>query len=139
MSTDCIKGVNIVQVVDGCGGKTIKTDCVTYPSAITYLDLPESSTVTEIVTNLVVSLADARIRVEDLEDELSIAQADILELQGSKIINNTTVALSSLLLNTTYPTATIGFKVYALGIVAGALIYEKVNTEWVQYPVTITV
>jgi hypothetical protein len=46
--------------------------------------------------------------------------------------NTTTTALSAATLNSTYPAATLGFRVYCLQIVAGALIYEKTATGWIQ-------
>jgi hypothetical protein len=51
--------------------------------------------------------------------------------------NATTTVLSASDLNTAYPSAIRGFKVYCLDIVAGALIYEKSATGWISTEVTI--
>lgn len=52
---------------DPCNGKRISTDCVIYPTLISYLDLPEDSTATQVIDNLLLSLVDARNRIELLE------------------------------------------------------------------------
>lgn len=48
----------------------------------------------------------------------------------------TTVTKSSATLTTDYPLAAAGDKVQALSIIAGARIYEKTSTGWVEYTVT---
>jgi len=53
--------------------------------------------------------------------------------------NTTTIALSNATLNATYPSVVVGFKVYALLIIAGALIYCKTTSGWVSVPATIVV
>jgi hypothetical protein len=53
--------------------------------------------------------------------------------------NATTVALSNATLNSTYPSVVVGYKVYALAIIAGSLIYLKTTTGWVSVPATIVV
>ena len=45
--------------------------------------------------------------------------------------NATTTALSSATLNSTYPDATTGFKVYCTSIIAGKMVYEKTPSGWV--------
>ena len=137
MSTNCTPEVNIIQIQDNCAGKTIKTDCVVHPDAITYLEIPENSTVTQVIDNFVTSLADARIRVKSTEEDILNIQADVLALQESKIINTTTIPLTLAVLNATYPSASLGFKVHALSITSGATIYEKSGMNWIKYPVTI--
>ena len=52
--------------------------------------------------------------------------------------NSSTVVLTSATLSSTYSSALPGDKVHALSIIAGALIYEKTASGWVQYPVTVT-
>jgi phosphohistidine swiveling domain-containing protein len=47
--------------------------------------------------------------------------------------NATTVVLTSANLNSTYPSATTGFKVYCDAIIAGAMTYEKTPTGWVGF------
>jgi hypothetical protein len=51
--------------------------------------------------------------------------------------NATTIALSNATLNATYPSVVVGYKVYALAIIAGSLIYLKTTTGWVSVPATI--
>lgn len=53
--------------------------------------------------------------------------------------NATTTALSSAILDSTYPSAQQGFRVYALDIIAGALVYTKTGTGWISTIVTIVV
>ena len=50
--------------------------------------------------------------------------------------NTTTTALSLATLNSTYPTAIIGFRVHCISITAGKLIYERTSTGWVSYSIT---
>ncbi|UPZ17758.1 hypothetical protein [Flavobacterium humidisoli] len=50
--------------------------------------------------------------------------------------NPNTVPLSLSYLNTSYPSAGIGFRVHCTGISGGGLIYEKSDNGWVQYSVT---
>lgn len=52
---------------DDCNGERKSTNCIIYPTAITYLSLPEDSTVTQVIDNLLLSLVDARNRIELLE------------------------------------------------------------------------
>lgn len=47
-------------------------------------------------------------------------------------INNTTIPLTLIELNTQYPNAVIGFRVQCISIIAGALIYEKTGTGWIS-------
>jgi hypothetical protein len=63
----CDNNIQIIQNSDPCNGKRYSTDCTIYPSAITYLDLPSDSTVTQVIDNLLLSLVDARSRIELLE------------------------------------------------------------------------
>ena len=51
--------------------------------------------------------------------------------------NATTTALSLATLNSTYPTAIIGFRAQCISITAGKLIYEKTSTGWVSYSITV--
>lgn len=51
--------------------------------------------------------------------------------------NSTTTALSLSTLNSTYPDAVVGFRVFCLSITSGALIYYKTESGWVSSAVTI--
>ena len=57
----------IVQIPDNCNGERKSTNCVIYPTAITYLGLSSESTATQVIDNLLLSLVDARQRIELLE------------------------------------------------------------------------
>ena len=57
----------IVQIPDNCNGGRKSTNCVIYPTAITYLGLSSESTATQVIDNLLLSLVDARQRIELLE------------------------------------------------------------------------
>lgn len=51
--------------------------------------------------------------------------------------NSTTTILSGTALSSAYPDAVNGFRVHCVSIVGGALTYEKTDTGWIQYTVTI--
>ena len=57
----------IVQIPDDCNGKRISTDCITYSSAITLLDLPPNSSNTEVINALVLAINSLIGRIELLE------------------------------------------------------------------------
>lgn len=63
----CNNNTQIVQIPDDCNGKRISTNCVTYPSAITLLDLPPNSSNTEVINALVLAINSLIGRVELLE------------------------------------------------------------------------
>lgn len=63
----------------------INTDCVLYMNAISYLNLPPQSTVTEIVVALLTSLIDTRARLENVENnstEIKIEAGENIEIIG---------------------------------------------------------
>jgi hypothetical protein len=47
--------------------KLISTDCIMHEAAISYLGLPENSSMTDVVAAIMLSLIDARNRIEILE------------------------------------------------------------------------
>ena len=59
--------IEILQIPDDCNGERKSTNCVIYPSAITYLGLSSEPTATQVIDNLLLSLVDARQRIELLE------------------------------------------------------------------------
>ena len=63
--------IEIVQIPDNCNGERKSTNCVIYPTAITYLGLSSESTATQVIDNLLLSLVDARQRIELLENLVS--------------------------------------------------------------------
>lgn len=75
-------------------------------------------------------------KINDNFDELYASKLS-LENKTAYSNNATTTALSLSDLNTAYPSVVTGHRVYALSIVAGALIYIKTDTGWVSTSVTI--
>ena len=59
--------IEIVQIPDDCNGERKSTNCIIYPTAITYLNLASEPTATQVIDNLLLSLVDARQRIELLE------------------------------------------------------------------------
>ena len=53
---------------DPCNGERKSTNCIIYPTAITYLGLSSEPTATQVIDNLLLSLVDARNRIELLEN-----------------------------------------------------------------------
>ena len=53
--------------------------------------------------------------------------------------STTTLALSQATLNSTFPDAQVGFRVNALDIIAGPLVYMKVTGGWILTIATIVV
>jgi hypothetical protein len=68
---DCNNGTHIPtnEAVEPCSGKYTNSDCTLFAEAITYLQLPANSTLTDVIKNLILSLADARLRITSLENE----------------------------------------------------------------------
>lgn len=50
---------------------TFSAECVIYPTAIAYLNLPANSTTAEVINALLLSLMDARNRIVILENEIN--------------------------------------------------------------------
>ena len=63
--------IEILQIPDDCNGERKSTNCVIYPTAITYLGLSSESTATQVIDNLLLSLVDARNRIQLLENLVS--------------------------------------------------------------------
>jgi hypothetical protein len=53
------------------------------------------------------------------------------------VVNQTTILLTSADLNTTYPAATVGFRVMALNIPSEKVIYEKIANGWIKTAVLV--
>lgn len=51
--------------------------------------------------------------------------------------NPTTTVLTSTQLNSQYPTATTGFKIYCTSIIAGSMVYERTPTQWIGMTVIV--
>ena len=67
----CENNIEILQIPDDCNGKRKSTNCIIYPTAITYLNLASEPTATQVIDNLLLSLVDARNRVQLLENLVS--------------------------------------------------------------------
>lgn len=65
---ECNNGINIPSLnSDPCNGETKPATCVIFQNSITYLGLPANSTLEEVLVALLLSLKDARDRIEVLE------------------------------------------------------------------------
>lgn len=78
---------------------------------------------------------------DTLRNSMSKANSNFTELYDkvSFANNSTTTALSASTLDSTYSSVQQGFRVFALDIIAGALIYTKTASGWVSTIVTIVV
>jgi hypothetical protein len=65
------------------------------------------------------------------------AFAQMSDIIDRGVNNTTTIALTSANLNSAYPSATTGFRVYCTSIIAGKMVYEKTPTGWVGMAVII--
>ena len=63
--------IEILQIPDNCNGERKSTNCIIYPTAITYLNLASEATATQVIDNLLLSLVDARNRIQLLENLVS--------------------------------------------------------------------
>lgn len=68
---NCNKGVEIIRVTDTCEGTKTVTGCIIHEDAITYLDLAKDSDLTLVINRLLVSLSDARDRINNLEYKIN--------------------------------------------------------------------
>lgn len=75
-------------------------------------------------------------RTQTLQDRDGVV-ALLSDIPARMVENVSTTALTSTILNTTYPDATLGFKVITPSISGGGLIYEKMSSAWIQYAVTV--
>ncbi len=78
---NCPENIIPVQIVDDCGGKTVKAGCVIDSNAYTLLEISANSTQQEINIALVLALNAANTRlnalellVVDLEERLEILE-----------------------------------------------------------------
>lgn len=55
------------------------------------------------------------------------------------VASSTTTVLSDSTLNSTYPSAFIGFRVHCASITTGGLVYEKTDIGWINYAINATV
>jgi hypothetical protein len=78
---------------------------------------------------------------DTIRDSFDKCNDNFTELYDTtNFVNNaTTIALTDADLDTAYPSAQQGFRVFALNIIAGALVYTKADTRWISTVVTIVV
>ncbi len=80
--------------------------------------------------------------VDDTDPDNPIILSDTLKADvayvdnRSGVVSSTTVALSLVTLNSSYPDAEIGFRVFCESIIAGKLVYSKTDTGWVSQSIT---
>jgi len=99
----------------------------------TFTSLTEAQTLDQIVYNAMVSLG----RSVQTNPAFVVSTTDLRE--GKTPVNNTTTtALTKALLNSAYPMAVIGQRVYCPGITGGAVMYQKTLStgEWMAVPYT---
>jgi hypothetical protein len=77
----CNNNIVIEQVVDECGGRTVKSSCVVNVPAITLLDLPANSTQEEVNNALVLAINSLINRVELLETQVADHENRITTLE----------------------------------------------------------
>jgi hypothetical protein len=77
----CTTNIEIEQVVDECGGRTVKSSCVVNVPAITLLDLPANSTQEEVNNALVLAINSLINRVELLETQVADHENRITTLE----------------------------------------------------------
>lgn len=106
-----------------CPIKDLSTDCVLYTGD----DLPCSGIKKNTIITELIQQLDTFV--------CTLMQQTVVT---PTYFNNTTLTpLSELYLNTNYPTAVTGDKVYCLSITSGERIYEKSLTGWVSYGVSV--
>lgn len=64
---NCLDSITPTLIEDLCNGTQTSTNCLIFPEAITYLNLPINSTVTTVLQTFLLSLVDARNRITVLE------------------------------------------------------------------------
>jgi hypothetical protein len=114
---------------DLCNGEVKDVKCVIDENAYVDLGIEADSNQGDINQAVYNALQASKTTTDEL-------QAQIDDIVGSIVTNATTTELSASTLTSTYPTATKGFKVHALDIVAGGRIYEKTATGWCEYLAT---
>lgn len=95
--------------------------------------------------NLILRSFDASFKGLDGESDFSANLTDLAYPQKiyvdnrGAVSNSTTTGLTASNLNTTYPDAKDGFRVFAKDIIAGGLIYHKSGSSWFSQPITLVI
>ena len=81
--TNCLESVIPTLVEDLCNGTQTSTNCLIFPEAITYLNLPPNSTLTLVLQTYLLSLVDARNRISILEGIVGNYEIRITALENA--------------------------------------------------------
>lgn len=68
--SNCTDKISITLINDKCKGIKTSTDCILYENAITTLELPTNSTITEVVNKLLLVINRYDERVNGLEERI---------------------------------------------------------------------
>lgn len=72
MNTNCYTGTSIQPLEsEPCDGNYTSTNCVINPTIISYLELPANSTLTQIITNIVLSLQAKDEQIANLQEQIN--------------------------------------------------------------------
>ena len=85
---------------DPCNRERKSTNCIIYPTAITYLGLSSESTATQVIDNLLLSLVDARNRVQLLETQINNATLPYKVYRALLTQTSTSAPTSTIIENT---------------------------------------
>lgn len=89
---------------------------------------------TNLVSKGISSTTDFTTNITDLD----YTQKKYVDERGA-VSNATKVVLSASDLNTAYPNAKDGFRVFARDIIAGGMLYHKIGASWVSQAITLVV
>jgi hypothetical protein len=72
MTNTCYEGTVVPeQIIEPCNGVYTKTDCIVYESAITYLELPANTSLTQIINSMILSLQSKDTLISDLQNQIN--------------------------------------------------------------------
>jgi len=80
---NCPSSITPIITEDLCQGKQSSTNCLIFPNAITYLNLPPNSTATVVIQALLLSLIDARARLTEAEERIEDHEIRITALENA--------------------------------------------------------
>ena len=72
---NCYTGTNVPELqTEQCNGNYVSDNCITHPQSITYLSLPENSSVNTIVSNLILALQYKDEQISALSARITILE-----------------------------------------------------------------
>jgi hypothetical protein len=72
MTNTCYEGTVVPeQIIEPCEGIYTKTDCIVHEAAITYLELPANTSLTQVIYNMVLSLQAKDTLISDLQNQIN--------------------------------------------------------------------